>query len=271
MEAIRRFARSFIPYNSKIYRLAAKLSDLLAVIRSDGISTWRTLSNLKNEQHSSGVAVAVLINQLQHPFYIRPATSDVGVVINNIIREEYGQVELKRSPTLMIDAGAYIGDTAAYYLSRYADLRIIALEPNPETFAIAQRNLEPYGERINLLQQGLFSDEGVRHFDGLETGVAISTVGHAVTCTTIPALIKQFSIARIDILKMDIEGAEEAIFASNPQEWLCKVDLLVVEIHGDHLVNPILGIVRGAGFSTRKYRSVWYCENALAWEQPRAQ
>ena len=181
MEAIRRFARSFIPYNSKIYRLAAKLSDLLAVIRSDGISTWRTLSNLKNEQHSSGVAVAVLINQLQHPFYIRPATSDVGVVINNIIREEYGQVELKRSPTLMIDAGAYIGDTAAYYLSRYADLRIIALEPNPETFAIAQRNLEPYGERINLLQQGLFSDEGGM-FVG---GVAMFHVGVSVSCTAV--------------------------------------------------------------------------------------
>uniref|UniRef100_A0A7C3SKB3 Methyltransferase FkbM domain-containing protein n=1 Tax=Desulfobacca acetoxidans TaxID=60893 RepID=A0A7C3SKB3_9BACT len=37
--------------------------------------------------------------------------------------------------------------------------------------------------------------------------------GFAIECISIPTILKQFSLDRVDILKMDIEGAEKAINA----------------------------------------------------------
>lgn len=235
------------------------MADSLAILRSDGFSTWRTLRGLRRHSYAARSATPVRMKQLRHPFYIRPGTVDFGAVVNNVCREEYGQVACNQAPAWMIDAGAYIGDTTAYFLSRYSSLRAVALEPNPETFEIARRNLDPYGERAILIQQGLFSSDGVQCFDGVDTGVAISATGHAVECTSISSIVERFHIDRIDILKMDIEGAEEAIFASNPEKWLSIVDMLIIEIHGRHLIPPIIEKLNKSGFSTSKYRSVWYC------------
>jgi hypothetical protein len=42
---------------------------------------------------------------------------------------------------------------------------------------------------------------------------------------------------------LDIEGAEKAIFATNPEEWLDRIGLLIIEIHGPeilHVVSPCI-------------------------------
>jgi predicted O-methyltransferase YrrM len=91
--------------------------------------------------------------------FIRPGTPDVSTIINNVIREEYGHFSYAGDPQWMVDAGAYIGDTAAYFLSRFPRFRVIALEPNPPAFAMASQNLKPYGERVILMKKGLWVDD----------------------------------------------------------------------------------------------------------------
>lgn len=49
---------------------------------------------------------------------------------------------------------------------------------------------------------------------------------------TIPEILQLESIHHIDILKMDIEGAEKEIFETNAS-WLNKVNILIIELH-DH-------------------------------------
>ena len=43
--------------------------------------------------------------------------------------------------------------------------------------------------------------------------------------------MRQFELSEIDILKIDIEGAEKEIFESGNLDWLSKIKILVIETH----------------------------------------
>ena len=85
----------------------------------------------------AGDEAVLNLRSLEFPIIIRPGTDDLSSVINNAIREEYGQFKKNFSPVTIVDAGAYIGDTAAYFLSRFPDAQVVALEPNEESYILA--------------------------------------------------------------------------------------------------------------------------------------
>ena len=259
MEFLRHFVRRFVGTGSNIYRAASGLLDFLSTWRKEGLQTWHLIKSIEREKKNSTPPRPVGLKCLKYPILIRPGTQDAGTVINNVIRAEYGHFKPSGEPEWMIDAGAYIGDTAAYFLSCFPKLKVIALEPNPDNHAIADQNLKPYGNRVVLLKKGLFSKEGELCFSGSGTGGAISDAGIKINCTSLPGLIRQFSIPRINILKMDIEGAEEAVFLSAPEAWLNRVDLLIMEIHGDSIRSLITRVMTANDFSMEYYRSIWYC------------
>jgi len=87
----------------------------------------------------SGPGVWMKFRYLEFPIFVRPGTADVGSIIDNVFREEYGQLPKGFVPRTILDAGAYVGDRAAYFLSRFEQARAIALEPNPESHALASR------------------------------------------------------------------------------------------------------------------------------------
>ena len=187
-------------------------------------------------------------------------TKDVETIVNNVIREEYGQLTLK-SPNWMIDAGAYIGDTSVYFLSKYPGLKVLALEPNPDSIPCAKENLLPYGERAQLLEKGLYGEECLLHLSGLETGATISSSGTPMECTTVDVVMKQYGIEEIDILKMDIEGAEVSVFESDTSGWLCKVKLILIETHGPRAHEIATKYLPENNFRVKLFRNLWYCEN----------
>jgi hypothetical protein len=47
---------------------------------------------------------------------------------------------------------------------------------------------------------------------------------------TVDTIMKEQGIDHIDILKIDIEGAEREVFR-DPSSWIGKVDALIVELH----------------------------------------
>ena len=53
--------------------------------------------------------------------------------------------------------------------------------------------------------------------------------------------MEQYSIDRIKILKMDIEGAEMNVFQNSPEDWIELVDNVLIETHGDEIENYIIG------------------------------
>ncbi|MCX6250040.1 MAG: FkbM family methyltransferase [Bacteroidetes bacterium] len=260
METFRQVVRNILKPDSNVYKFGATALDFLSTMKTDGYKTWCTMEELRKGSRDNPPQ-PVSLRKLEYPILIRPGTSDAHTIINNVVREEYGQVNPTTPPKWMIDAGAYTGDTTAYFLSRFPGLKIIALEPNPPSYKIAKMNLEPYGERAILLQKGLYVNDGVTFFSGDGTGASIDKAGFKIDCTTVSSLMEQYSIPRIDILKMDIEGAEEAIFSSDPEKWLSSVNMLMIEIHGSHIIPLIARVLSENGFSMKQYRSIWYCQS----------
>ena len=68
---------------------------------------------------------------------------------------------LGNAPALsVVDAGAHHGHTAMQCLEHFPNCRVIALEPEPENFAIAKKTLAPFGERVELLPFALAETDG---------------------------------------------------------------------------------------------------------------
>jgi FkbM family methyltransferase len=261
METLRQAIRGILRPDSPLYKRAATFIDFLSTISKDGYKTWRILKEL-GKGNQNDPPRPVIFQNLTYPILIRPGTQDAHTIINNVIREEYGKVTPTTPPKWMIDAGAYIGDTAAYFLSRFPGLNVVALEPNPPSFEMAKLNLAHYGDRAILLKKGLYITDGIASFSGDSTGASIGEKGFKIDCTTILSLLDQYSIPHLDIFKMDIEGAEEAIFGLNPEKWLSRIDLLIVEIHAPHVLPLISSVLTDNGFSMKQYRSIWYCRSA---------
>ncbi|MEP4484839.1 MAG: FkbM family methyltransferase [Halioglobus sp.] len=198
---------------------------------------------------------------LTHPIFIRSVEEDIGSIINNIFREEYGQMPRHFTPQLIVDAGAYIGDTSAYFLSRYPKASVLSLEPNPESYEIASRNLSDYGERVNLLNAALTPEDGRVRISGLATGARVSTDGQDVAAITITTLLSNSGFMSIDILKMDIEGHEVPVLTEKSEYWLPRVKWLLLETHGKNIEDELLPFLKGKGFTIHRHRNVWYCEN----------
>ena len=260
MELLRRVLRHHLGWNSLAYRVASvAYADAMTVI-SEGPRTFLKLRRLRRTDPRDAALVAITFRRLRHPFLVRPGTKDISTAINNIVREEYGKFKLKEPPRTLIDAGAYIGDTTAYFLSRFPDLCSIALEPNPESCHLARLNLAPYGKRVTLLPYALSNSETPVYISGVQTGATVSaSQGVEVPATTISKLLARLPGGRASILKMDIEGAEEGIFLTRPEAWLPKIDSIIVETHGPNITRNVLGVLQSNGWRVIRYRNLYYC------------
>ena len=129
------------------------------------------------------------------------------------------------APSLsVVDAGAHHGHTVVQYLEHFPNCGVIALEPEPENFAIARKVLAPFGERVELLPFALAEADGnvALHLTSHSGAHSLLEVGDMryydapvetlppieVRAVTLDSLSAEHRLDRVDILKMDIQGAE---------------------------------------------------------------
>ena len=126
---------------------------------------------------------------------------------------------------------------------------------------MAEQNLAPYGDRVTLLPFALSSTEAPVKFSGLQMGARINETGDLkIDAITIPQLLERLPDGRVNILKMDIEGAEDAIFQDDPAKWMPKVDFIIVETHGPKITHNVLEALKSNGWSWFLYRDLYFCQ-----------
>ena len=260
MEKLRSLVRGYIGYNFLPYRIGSAILTLSYALFKGGFSGLR-IAFLSSKRRLGQPGQWVVLRGILHPICIRPGTEDIGSILNNIFREEYGQFPNSFDPSTIVDAGAYIGDTSAYFLSRFKSARVFALEPNPESYDIAKKNLSFYGDRVLLMSVALSKQDGAVRISGSATGAAVSDSGYEVRSACMDTLMHDFQISKIDLLKMDIEGSELEVLRLNESDWLRKVRLLLLETHGQEIEKAVLPVIESYGFSISRFRNVWYCQN----------
>lgn len=142
----------------------------------------------------------------------------------------------------VVDLGAYAGMSGMLFKQAVGPKgRVVALEPDPANYRCAQVNLDLFrrltGLDIELLTcavwvdgQGLaFSSDGCMGSSAQEY-VGIRGESIRVPTMTLDNLFADYALDRVDLLKCDVEGAEDKIFEiSSALRTLVK--RMVVEIH----------------------------------------
>jgi len=158
-------------------------------------------------------------------------------VMSHFFKPGYRILDTVDNPVRVIaDAGANIGDETLRFRHFHPDARIIAIEPDPGNFDILSANVSS-DPGIELLRNGLWShDCGLRVLAGDSAeGFRVEEADDGlqppdVQAISIPSIMARFSLATIDILKMDIEGSEFQVFSSpGVESWIGKVKALIFE------------------------------------------
>lgn len=179
---------------------------------------------------------------------------DMGLMSSVFLNRVYGSSFQRKT---VVDAGVYNGDSAIFFSINGARL-VVGIEPLRENLELARRNigLNNLGDRIKLVEAALSGSEGFVRFkcyphlpNAGEINNSDDALGHTleVKSVTVDSIMKNFGLPRIDLLKMNCEGAEYDIIESLSKQTASFIDEIRLEFHsGPEKLVPIL---EGLGYS----------------------
>ncbi len=152
------------------------------------------------------------------------------------IKEYFGDNRMdfksNRKDPLIIDCGANVGISIIRYRQLFPDSKIIAFEPDEKVFNCLSRNISNNNiSKVELFQKAIWKDHNGVNFgsEGADGGsVFYSENKKVVESLRLKDLLSSYS--EIDLLKIDIEGAEVEVLLDCDKE-LKRVKNLFVEYH----------------------------------------
>lgn len=172
---------------------------------------------------------------VQHPIKLRSGSSDINAFRQVFLYKEYNFETTE--PQFIIDGGSNIGLAAIYFANKFPQATIVSIEPELENFNLLKENTREY-KTIHPIQSGIWNNTTFLKVKNIGLGnwgfiVEEHSAEDADTfrAISIGDILKKFNQPEIDILKLDVEGAEKEIFSSNYQNWLPVTKILIVELH----------------------------------------
>lgn len=215
------------------------------------LSTARTLDRLVRQlPRWFRFSVGVEIEGASHPIFCRLGGSDLKVLEQVFVERHYDVASLPSHPSLILDCGANIGASVVWFGERFPSARIVAVEPDPGNAWLLRRNACRFGDRIRIVQGGLWSHStrlDLRTgYDGQAWSIrVVEDQTGPVEAFSITDLLEMEGANQIDILKMDIEKSEEIVLRSCG-DWIGKIEMLLVEFHGE----------RGLAWARRSFEGI---------------
>lgn len=160
---------------------------------------------------------------------------DFVILFQDIFMAQCYKFESRELSPRILDCGANIGMATLYFKSLYPQAQIDAFEPDPSAFGSLLKNIETNslsGVICHNVALGE-SENPVRLYERRPGSLRASTVAGAgdtleVECVT----LSRFVDRPIDLLKLDIEGAENDVLADLERSGvLHQVRRIVVEYH----------------------------------------
>jgi FkbM family methyltransferase len=177
--------------------------------------------------------------------FLRPETTDYRVFRQIFVEREYSPLDNLHQVQTIIDCGANVGYSSLYFLNRFPEARVIAIEPDPANALVCEQNLKPYGSRALVIRGAIWPQRTelavVRGDYG--DGGAWATQVKPLCGTTRSSLVVQalgmsdvlnlLNGSDIDLLKIDIERSEIELFGSFTESWLPHVRNIAIELHDE--------------------------------------
>jgi FkbM family methyltransferase len=135
---------------------------------------------------------------------------------------------------LILDCGANIGFSSLSYKRQFPNARIIAFEPDPEFAPLLKRNLERNGAGdVQIVDAATWVENGNAqwHCEGIDGSHLSAETGETVKTITVHTVdLRDYLNVPVDLIKMDIEGAEFEVI-NHIAGHLEQVKAMSIECH----------------------------------------
>lgn len=183
--------------------------------------------------------------------YVRDDTADNDVINEVFVLDVYHLRGLQLKPTppaqlagdgslwtpRIIDLGACSGIFSALACQMFPTARVLAIEPDPDNFALLKMNTKKWPDRVEHYNAAIGSDQRFVLMEG--EGATGHTLGMADPDN--PGAVEQITLEQciagqmVALLKIDVEGAEYATLDACPIEAMRRVDQIAMEWHGPEM------------------------------------
>ena len=164
--------------------------------------------------------------------YVRPGTADMNtIVLDYVLGTHLPPPEfVNRDLRQICEFGTQIGTGLAGLAARYLRAHALGVEPDPENFALARRNVEAFGSRCQVRQAAIWDSEAELTIEGSwVSGHAVrpsrwdDPPSRRVQGTTVDRVLSEhMPEGDIDYMIMSLEGAEPRVLAA-ASEWAPRV------------------------------------------------
>lgn len=175
----------------------------------------------------------------------RPGTSDTQVIYDTLLKSgrksEY-QVPDNLNPSVILDIGGNIGAASIYFARKFPGARILSFEPVPQNYALLEENVSSL-TNVSTFPTALGNKDGEAeifgplerdNLGGFSFFEELKGDAKPIRVKTKHAgrYIRSLGIDKIDLIKIDTEGAEFDILSSFDEGVLSNVSWVVGELHG---------------------------------------
>jgi FkbM family methyltransferase len=248
---------------------------------------WNTLIGMRSTAHWYLIRLGQKLGIETEKWRVRPrqvghalavrlqGSSDMSAFRQIFCRDEYSNLRSLDNVSLVMDLGANVGFSSAYFLNCFQNCRVIAVEPDERNVALCQINLRPYGDRVLLLHgaawkeckrlrlsKGKFGDKRewatqvLEVSDGAERG--------DVQAWDVNQLIDMADSKTVDLLKIDVERSELALFGDSARTWLPRVRNICIELHGPDCEEVFFRALRNFDYELELSGELTICRNIRA-------
>jgi FkbM family methyltransferase len=194
----------------------------------------------------------VKINFLQFKFDVPDSLSFIWQ-FKEIFVEEYYRFETDSNEPVIFDCGANVGTSCAFFKYHYPQSQILAFEPNPKIVEYLRQNIKNNSfEKIEVIEKAVWTtnDEielGLEDADG--SSIHLEKNKTKVKSVRLKDYLEKEEV--VDMLKMDIEGAEVEVL-KDCKDSLTSVKNIFVEFHSyrdkPQRLSEVIEVLEIAGF-----------------------
>lgn len=243
----------------------------------EALGPYRTFCHLMRRRRRTETAVYRLRPKgLSFDLFARADSSDLHVFHQMFIENEYAPIADLSNVGLVIDCGANVGYSSAWFLAQFPQSFVVAVEPDSGNFQMLTKNLAGQNTRSTLIRAAIWSQTAPLviaqspYRDGSDWSrqVRLCRLGEIgdVQGISVLSILETSGYDRISVLKMDIEGAEAVVFQDKP-DWLEKVDAIVIELHDDsyfgNATGPFYRAIDNCGFAVSRNGELTICRRPV--------
>lgn len=186
------------------------------------------------------------------PFDLIDASSFLTMYDEIIVQGIYGFTG-RRRPLRIVDCGANVGVSVAFFKQLDPTCRIVAFEPHAGAFAALERNVARRGwSDVVLVPKAVSGRDGLVPFRAEASYASrIARPGDQTGETVEACRLRPYLTEPVDLLKVNVEGAETEVLA-DCADLLATVDRIVVEYHAftgeRQTLDTLIGVLAAGGY-----------------------